>query len=150
MPSPHSVLIARCLLAPATLMWCRLLLDNPGQRMAKAWSRAFFQQATRCMGMSNYIGHVGTGGRVEPRLAQGLSGSAPDVTDTLGAAIPKSSQQVHDRGLVPAPAAAREHATGIQLVGNGAEAGMSVGAHVLHDRRNVSCVTVGVTLDRCP
>ena len=65
MPSPHSILIARWLLVPGTLMWCQLMLDNPGERIIRAWARAFLQQSVRSMGTAK---HGGTGGHVEPTL----------------------------------------------------------------------------------
>jgi hypothetical protein len=37
MPSIHSLFLARCVFAPATLMWCTMMMDNP--RVFRAWAR---------------------------------------------------------------------------------------------------------------
>jgi hypothetical protein len=97
MPSPGSLLIARWFLAPATLMWCRLLLDNPAERVIRAWSGALLRQAT--VGMSGSVAY-----------------GVPQLEPV---------EQVRHRRDMPAPAVAGEHAAGVQLAGDGPEAGCS-------------------------
>ena len=47
MASPGSIIIAHWFLAPATLFWCRLLMDNPGEQVLRAWSRALLNGGER-------------------------------------------------------------------------------------------------------
>jgi hypothetical protein len=45
MPSPQSVILARCLFAPATLMWCTLMLDRQRSRALREWTRTVWPYA---------------------------------------------------------------------------------------------------------
>src|SRR5688500_8738746 len=56
MPSPGSIVFAHWFLVPATLVWSRLLMDNPGERVLRAWSHAFLQQATQRAGTGDSTG----------------------------------------------------------------------------------------------
>lgn len=128
MRSFGSVLIAHWFLAPATLVWCRLLLDNPAERVVKAWSHAMLQHAI--------VQHA--------TLQQAmLSMSVADrVSQT------EAIEQVHHRRLVPASAAADEHTAIVDLARHRSKGYASVGDEVSYDRCKILRMPVGVARDR--
>jgi hypothetical protein len=119
MHSFESVLIAHWFLAPATtLMWCRLLLDNPAERVVKAWSQAMLQ-------------HVMLSTSIAGRVSQ---------TEAIA--------QVHHCPLVPASAAAGEYTTIIEFSRHRSKARASVADEVGHDRCKILRMPVRVGRDR--
>jgi hypothetical protein len=56
MPSPYTVLFAQCFVVPATQVWCNLMLNHPGERIARAWVKAF-------LAMSDATSHEGKSSR---------------------------------------------------------------------------------------
>ena len=120
MRSFGSVLIAHWFLAPATRMWCRLLLDNPAERVVKAWSHTMLHHAL-------------------------LSTSVADrVSQT------EAIEQVHHRRLVPASATAGEHTAIVELARHRSKARASVGDEVGYDRCEILRMPVGVAPDGRP
>jgi hypothetical protein len=122
MRSFGSVLIAQWFLAPTTLMWCRLLLNNPAERMIQAWSHAMLQQAT-----------FGTFGRVEVRRSQ-----------------TEATEQGHHRGDMLARVAACEDTAIVELASYRPKARASVGDEVSYDGCKILLMPVGLVRDRRP
>ena len=120
-----SVLIAHWFLAPATRMWCRLLLDNPAERVVKAWSHTMLQHAM--------LQHAMLSTSVADRVSQ---------TEAV--------EQVHHRRPVPASAAAGELPAIVELAHHRSKARASVGDEVGYDRCEILRMPVGVAPDRRP
>ena len=72
---------------------------------------------------------VSTATRLPPLGTTSAATGAPTLP------LPKSVEQVQDGRDVPAPAAAREHAAGVQLARDRPEACRAAGANVLYHRR---------------
>ena len=130
MRSFGSVLIAHWFLAPATRMWCRLLLDTPAERVVKAWSHAMLQHAMLQHAM---LQHAMLSTSVADRVSQ---------TEAI--------EQVHHRRLAPASAAAGDHSTIVELARYRSKARASVGDEVGYDRCEILRMPVGVAPDRRP
>ena len=121
---------------------------------------------TRVRQVPGWIREAARGDRVWPRSAaalrpartrvQALQQSSMEAatratsggTGACSPAEPETVQQVHDR-RVPSSAAAREHASGVQLVRYGPRL-VPAGADVLQHRREVPRVPIGVPRDGGP
>jgi hypothetical protein len=101
-------------------MWCRLLRDNPAERVAKAWSRAVLQQSMLIT-------------LVPDRVSQ---------TEVM--------EQVSHQQIVPAPAGTGEHPVIIELARHRSEARAAVGEAVGEDRCQIVRMPVGIARDRRP
>ena len=120
MNSFGSVLIAHWFLAPATLMWCRLLRDNPAERVARAWSRAM----------------------LHPMLITPV----PDRVSQTEVVEQVSPQRV----VPAPAAAGEHPAVIIELARHRSEAHASVGEEVGYDRCQILRMPVGTARDRRP
>jgi hypothetical protein len=99
-------------------MWCRLLRDNPAERVARAWSHAMLQHPMLTMAVPHRV-------------------SRSDATE-----------QVHHRDLIPARGAAAEPATIIEFARHRSEARASVGEQVGSERCQVLRMPVGIARER--
>jgi hypothetical protein len=89
---------------------------------------------------------------VRPGCLPGRIGTAPRPAALRGPGRSpiEPRQQVPDRRLVPLPAAAGQHAAGVERPGECAEAGAASGADLGDDRREVGGMAPGVAGDGLP
>jgi hypothetical protein len=78
MPSPGSIIVAHCFLAPATLVWCKLVRDNPAEGFLRAWCRAFLLPTMLAAETSGSAGPSFDQASTAPRSAP-INGDGKDV-----------------------------------------------------------------------
>jgi hypothetical protein len=84
MPSPFSLLVAG-LMAPAAMTWCKLMLDNPGERIIRAWVGAAQRQAAHALWPMGFEGNSCSAARLPSPFARS---DTPVVTSAIVYAFP--------------------------------------------------------------
>ena len=92
MPSPLALLVAS-LMAPATMTWCKLMLNNPGERVFRAWVGVAQRQTAQALWPMRFGGGNRAASRSPSPLPESEARVAPTATVYLFPTLPKRLEQ---------------------------------------------------------